>query len=146
MVKWTLPQYSCWCCFLDERVYCYNDWQNDQHAIKHKIVRKAHCWSRQTNVQQVYSNRQTKSSLTGYDEVMFAPCPDIRSKVWSLKLNLNQPNNTKQHNITVNFKTVFNEYYVATTAPAMWLSVSSCRYVCQNNQHSKWNDSAAGTQ
>ena len=58
----------CWCCLV-EHVYHYHDWQNDQHAIKYDIVRQAHSKFRLTSVQQVYSNRRTKSSFTGYNEV-----------------------------------------------------------------------------
>ena len=67
--KWLLPRYSCWCSLIDERVYRYLDWQNDQHTIKYEIVQQLHCWSKQTNVRKVYSNRRTKSSLTGYNEL-----------------------------------------------------------------------------
>ena len=41
-VEMTVPRImAVWCC-LDERVYLYLDWQNDQHAIKNEIVRQAH--------------------------------------------------------------------------------------------------------
>ena len=52
-------------------------------------------------------------------------------------------NNTVLQSI---YEIVFDEYYIAITAPAMWLLVSSCRYACQNDQHTKWWDSAAGAQ
>ena len=54
---------------------------------------------------------------------MFALHPDVRSKSlkFEFKMSLNQQmiqNNTITHSI---YETVLDEYYVAITAPAMWL-------------------------
>ena len=57
---------SCWCC-LDAHVYCYLNWQNDQHTIKMKSCgRRTVDPGNECTAVVLYSNQRTKLSLTGY--------------------------------------------------------------------------------
>ena len=91
---------SCWHCLVDECVYRYLDWQNNQHTMNHEIVRQMHSWSRQTSVVQT-TLKTIKEIEFDWIEIKRIERMYKRTNVW-MNVCMNEWTNERNERIQMN--------------------------------------------